>query len=744
LGDIVVTARRVSERAQDVPLAVTAIGGAALQERGVQELRDLSAIAPNLSIQSSNTGAGSAALSIRGQNSTTVSLAVDSAVGLYVDGVNVPRTWGIRGALVDIDRVEVLRGPQGTLYGRNTTGGAVSVYTKDATDEFGASLQLSAGNYESYSILGVLNLPIAEGLNSRFVVTQQGNEGFGNQVNIGRRSAAMNNTYARGKLDYNVGDLHLTASGDYFRMNTKGLISRISGLTLPTANSPFGGGNAARATAIELGLVSSNSALTTLQTSDPAQFAAIMQQASNTLASYINRGGYYEDFGYANPLSRPRELASGYSLTLNGEYKLNDEITIRSITGFRHIHARNMVDNDGTPFIITESNADTKDDFFSEELQLLGETGRVQWVIGGFYSKEDGTTIENSRSLLAISPLLTTNDGDIGNTSYAAFGQLNWRISDSLTFTAGARWTKETRTLTMRNRNSAGCTIAPVFLTGTTCSASFKGTFSDPSWLASLDYKLAPDVLVYAKFSRGFRGGGLNTRASGSNVLAYRPYAPETLTEYEVGLKSEFLGRRLRLNLAAFYDDYKDIQRSIVILVNPATNSIGQIQTNAAKATLKGIEAEITGRLTDNLTLSATYGGFKHRYKDFADFTGDRSGEPWPAPHYNYTIVANYSAPVEFGRVVANLNWAAQGRTNLSPSALRRNQLTQDAYGLLNGRLSVTVDRWQTEFALFGRNLLNKEYRQNGINLEALGINRVGPGEPRTYGVQLTKRFGGI
>jgi iron complex outermembrane receptor protein len=638
----------------------------------------------------------------------------------------------------------VLRGPQGTLYGRNTTGGAVSVLTNDPTDQLGGSVQVSGGNYESYSVLGVLNLPIAEGLNSRFVVTRQGNEGYGKQVNIDRRSAAMNNTYARGKVDYQTGGLHVTASGDYFNMNTKGLISRLSGLTLPTASSPFGGGNAARAVAIELGLVPSNGALTALQASNPTQFSNVMRQASATLASYVDRGGYYDDFGYVNPLSPPREIASGYSLTLDTRYELSDHISIRSITGFRHIHARNMVDNDGTPFIITETNSDTQDDFFSEELQLLGETGRVQWVLGGFYSHEDGTTIENSRSLRAINPLLTTNDGDIGNTSSAVFGQANWRITDSLTLTGGARWTKETRTLTSRNRNSLGCVIAPVFLTDSTCRASFKGTFSDPSWLASLDYKITPDVLAYAKFSRGFRGGGLNTRASGANLLAYRPYAPETLTEYEIGLKSELFARRLRVNLAAFYDDYKDIQRSVVVLVNPATNAIGQFQTNAAKATLKGVELEVTGRVTDNLTLTVSYGGFKHKYKDFVDFTGDRSGEPWPSPHYNYTLVANYSAPVEFGRVVANINWAAQGRTNLSTSALRRDQLTQGAYGLLNGRVSVTVDRWQTEIALFGRNLLNKDYRQNGINLEALGINRVGPGEPRTYGVQLTKRFGGI
>lgn len=745
LAEIVVTARRVEERVQEIPLAITAISGDALRAAGIREIRDLSAAAPNLNVQAGNTGSGTAALSIRGQNASTVSLAVDSAVGLYIDGINIPRTYGVRSALVDIARVEVLRGPQGTLYGRNTTGGAVSFYTNAPTDELGGSLQLSTGNYGAVGATGILNVPIAEGLNTRFVALTTDTKGYGDKVLAGRRLATEDATYLRGKVAFYREAFRADFSADYFDIDTQGAITRLGGLMPPSSTSPYGGGNAARAVAIEMGLISSNSALTALQTSNPALFNSIMQQASAELGSYVGRGDFHDDFGRDDLLAPPQERVNGATFSLNAEYDLNDELTFRSITGYRKFDADNATDNDGTPYRLSDNYVQTNDKFFSQEAQLLGSMGSFSWVLGGFYSNESGHALEQSRSLVALSPTVnvTISEGDIKSSSWAAFGQGNWDITDALRLTVGARWTEETKTYLSQNRSTTGCTIGVSYRDdGVTCFGTFENTFSDPTYLASLDYKFSEGLLFYTKYSRGFRGGGQNTRASGANPRVYEAFAPETLTEYELGTKMEFLDRRIRFNVAAFYDEYEDIQRSVTVLVNPATNAVGQIQTNAARATVPGFEAELSWRVMSGLTLSGSYGLIDPEYKEFVDLSGDRSGEPWPAPLSNYSLNARYDHRTSLGQLSTSVTWAWQDKTNASPSASQRVQLTQDAYGLLSARVGLEVDAWNAEISLWGRNLLNEKYFQSGINLESIGFNRRGPGDPRTYGVQFTKRFG--
>jgi iron complex outermembrane receptor protein len=744
--DIVVTARRVEERAQDVPLAITALSGEALKREGVRELRDLSGAAPNLTINSGNTGSGSAAIGIRGQNPTTILQTVDSAVGLYVDDVNISRPYGIRAALIDLERVEVLRGPQGTLFGRNTTGGAVTFTTRNPGRELGGSVELTAGSFDTRALQAVLNIPLSENLRTRITGYISDDDGWSKEIPTGRRLQQSDTRYIRSKTVFESGDFTASLKLDYAHYEPNGIVFRMAGLMPPTAAAPSGGGNAARTTAVELGLVSSGAALTALQTSNPTQFAAVMQQAADTLRSYIGRPSYWDTFTTAQWAGPAVDKVETYSGALDLKYDLSDRITLRSITGYRKFTNPRGQDNDGTPFQIAATFTKDTGRFWSQEFQALGTFGPVKGVIGAYYSDERGSVLELPTGLVAINgPLPSANDGDIKSKSYAFFGQLDWDITDRLSLTAGARWSSETKAIVSRNRTSSGaCSIAAAFRDdGVSCVRTASDTFREPTWLASVNYKLADDILVYAKATRGFRGGGQNIRAAGANPRTYDAFGPETLTEYEVGFKSDLFDRRLRFNVAAFYDEYKGVQRSVLLVTNPVTQTLGQIQTNAASATLKGIEAEAVLAVTDRLTLNGSFGTFDAKYNEFQDLTGDRRNERWPAPKTTYSLGGRYVQPTAVGDLTANVTWKWQSSYISSPQVTQINQLLMPPYGLLSGRIGLAIDEWDAEISAFGRNLLNKKYHTAMINFESQGFNLISPGEPRALFVQFTKRFGG-
>jgi iron complex outermembrane receptor protein len=754
LDEIVVTARRVAENLQDVPLAVSALSGQALSSRAVSEIRNLNAAVPNLQIETSNSGGSAIVVSIRGQVPASSGLLyVDPAVGVYVDGLNVPRNSGLRSGLVDIERVEVLRGPQGTLYGRNTTGGAMSIITKDPKDEFGASLQASYGNYDAYNLLGVFNLPIAEGVGLRIVGQHGAHDAYGREVLTGRGLYDETSSYLRGKLKVERGPLTMALTGDYFHYRSSGPIQHLAGLIPGT---PVAGGFATQIARTSLGLPNT---------------AAGLAQAEAVLRGYVRRGpgaapgiDFHDTFGtnsgrfgnFALPLSSAD--SEGASFVLNIDYELAEGLVARSISGYRRTDRFDKYDIDGTPLSLLETNNTTPfDNFYSQELQLLGGQDRLTWVLGGYYSYERGVDFTPSISVqVPPSAAFGLADGRTTNIGKAVFGQASYEVTDALKLTLGARYTEEIRKIRNRNRSSAGACLIPVALindpdgpvltraNGTVgpCGALLSAKFTNPSWLASVDYKINPDVMVYAKFATGFRGGGQQGRANTPTVIdTFRPFAPEKVTEYEAGLKSELFSRLLQFNLAAFYDDYTDVQRTVTSI-----NEFGQsfsAFSNAADARIWGVEGEATLRVSREFRLSGNVGYLNAKYKNFQDrLVGDRSAEPFPAPKWTYSLNAAYTRPMDFGLVNANLQWQYKGTTNLQPQTIADDQVIQKGYGLLNGSLSLALESG-FEVGVFGRNLLGKDYYAGGTSLDALGFNTLYVGEPRTYGLQVTKRLGG-
>jgi len=736
LGDIVVTARKVSENLQTVPIAVTAMTGAALVKAGITNVFDIQGKVPNLYLQNSAIDAAGLTIAMRGQKQNDFILTVDPSVGLYVDGFYHPRTYGMRSALVDVERLEVLRGPQGTLYGRNTTGGALSIYSAQPTDQLGASVSVKGGDHGFWEGTAIANIPLAEGLSSRFVVQHGEQDGLGHD-GLGSDIASENRTYARGKVKAEIGDLTAIVTGVYSRVRTGGALLKLSGLA-PASSCPTRGLD---------GCIAAYEAVAELYgmagLADPAQRAA----GAAALASYV--GG---DPLRSGSLYRAFSTYESEEANLDLAYHLSDALTLRSLTGFQHFKRGNNTDDDGTPFLILNAEQRTREKYFSQEVQLLGDMGDLQWVLGGYYGRETGREVSTSVSIPLLNPASLITDGSIINRSLAAFAQATWTLAPETRLTGGIRYSSDRRVLTSRSHDSTGMCVVPAGeLTGAPgnpangpgqCPRTFANTYSKPSWLISADHRFSRELFTYAKVARGYRTGGENLR--GAYVLsAFAPFAPEIVTEYEVGVKMDLLDRHLRVNLAAFHDDYKNIQRSITILtLRPSPSTL---VTNAAKGRINGVEAEVEAKLTPNLSIGGNGSYTDAKYKKFIDVTGDRTDESFGVPKWMASAHVQVNAPTPNGQLSAQLSYDWQSKTVLAPEAQFDDQVTQTAYGLLNGRVALDLDAINGTFAIFGRNILNKKYASGAIAVDnVLGFNAKVYGEPRRVGVEFTLRFGGM
>jgi len=726
--NIIVTARRKSEVLQDVPLAITAIDASALDRQSIGELRDLNSIAPSLIIKEHTNNPQGLVVSLRGQVPAGILMTLDSAVGIYSDGISIPRAVGLRGALVDLARIEVLRGPQGTLYGRNTTGGAVSLISNAPTDRLEGSASVTMGNYGTVSGIGILNVPISDNLATRFVVQRGFRNGFGRD-GLGRDLNDENSTFLRGRLRGSWGKLTVNLIGEFSKYKQGGAMARISGI------SP-GNSLAIRQVAAELGLPMTAPTAGFL-TGVPATPEALATAQAALSAYALGNGPAFRN-GSTEPMYSNFQ---GENVTLDVLLELNDSLSFKSLSAYRHHKRDSRDDIDTTPFSIVKVHFGAYADFYSQELQLLGDFGDFNFVVGGYASREKGFDSSRLTTFTSVVANPTGNfEGFVKNESLGAFGQVNWRITDKLAFTGGVRYSKEKKNLVSINSDGFGGCLVPVSLRDdpVICRATLGRTDSKPSWLASLEYKFTRDILAYAKFATGFRAGGLNMR--GSRTLAsFEPFGPETVTEYEAGLKTSLFDRSLIFNIAAFHDDYSDVQRTIT--VRTETGTATTIVTNAAQAKIDGVEVEATLRPTSRITLGASASYINARYKKFVDFTGDRTNEDWPTPDWTYSFSGRYEVPVSFGQLAFQLDYQGQSRQNLYPSGVRTDETSQNGYGILNGRISLNVEEHGFEASIFGRNLADKTYAAGASMFEAVGFNLKYLGPPREVGIQLVKKF---
>ncbi|SDC94027.1 iron complex outermembrane recepter protein [Sphingomonas sp. YR710] len=754
IQEITVTARRVSERLQSTPVAVTAVTSAAIDKAQVTNIDQLQRLAPGLVIQPTTSQAGSASLSMRGQSSTDALLANDQAIGVYLDGVYMARSSGALFNLVDTERVEVLRGPQGTLFGRNTTGGAINLIAKKPTGNLEGMVRLRYGNFDTREAVGVLNVPlIGDQLAVRAVYQHSQYDGYGRDGISGNRIGGDNTDLVRASLLIAPSDqpFHVLIQADYTDRRTGG---EIVGLKSFTPNATL---NAL------IALCSGPSA-------DPR--CPVKTPAGDSLARYatdvIGKGNFYTSYSYT-PSQFGNAKSGGVSGTL--DYALGQDINLKSITAYRGVKTASLNPFAGSPYLLTGPLlAPVEGNFirqrqFSEELQLTGKVfaDKLDWIVGAFYFTEHGYDHSRSRSLYPLSTALNYLDANVRNKSYAGYGQATYHITDAIRITGGLRYTEDHREAVRFNRSerpaASGtfvCTLVPATIdAGTTCQATNTATFDYLSYTAGVDWQINRNAFVYAKTSRAYRSGGFNTRAVLGGLAA--GFGPERVTDYEVGAKLDLLDRKLRFNVAAYMSQYNDIQRGIPILT-PGSLVLASGTQNAAKGKIHGVEAELTVLPFRGFQLGVSSSYLHTKYTDFTILTSattstDVSATPFPfAPKFSYSIDADYTVPI--GAVELNLHADYSHRTStftqtfpyIGPGlfgATHPDVGRIAGYGLLNGQVALALLDKKLEVAFYSRNILQKKYYSRLLSLEdtALGTTSYLPGEPRTYGVRTTYKF---
>lgn len=747
LQDILVTARKRSERAQDTPISLTVLSGESLTNRSVTQFTELQRQTPSLHMTQSSISGSAVDISMRGQALIGIRLNIDPAVGVYVDGVYYPRTPGLSAAAVaDIDRVEVLAGPQGTLYGKNTTGGALVIYTKAPTTErFEGNLSAMYGSYGERNVTAVINAPVTSNLAVRLVGNISGRDGYGRNLVLDQATGRFDSYYFRGAALYKpTNNLSITLRGDYvrtkmFRESSKGLLE----LDPLTPGVGLGGPRATVEAALEINSLS----LAAFQALPLARQSTLLQQADAKLRTFS--AGDPDDSSQESPGYEDVKVW-GYSATI--DYALSNQISLKSITAYRAFDRHSTIDQDGTPYGIIETTySHARDHQFSEELQLAGSffENRLKSLVGVFYSKESGFENINSTSLIIQAGANPTafQNADVGNSSLGIFTQHTLSITDKLSLTAGVRYTSDRRDLTAYTHNSTICTALGVTLASiggvANCVRPMSASFSKVSYTAGLEYRPVKDVMLYAKTSRGYRAGGLQENAGGNTVAiantANTPFRPETINDIEVGIKSEFFDRRVRLNLAFYRSRVTDAQRSIGLLV-PGTTTVANSYQNAASVKIDGIEFDLAARPVPGLELGVNGAYTNARFGSYITPTGQdfTNIDVLMTPKWQYGLSAAYTADVGFGqwRNAVDFSWTGRQLTG-EPAAY------SPSHGILNARTGITFREHGLSLALFIKNITDKRYLVYPQDVRSsLGFIWSGPyNPPRTFGGEVKVSF---
>ncbi|CAH0498091.1 TonB-dependent receptor [Novosphingobium sp. CECT 9465] len=802
LADIVVTARRTSENIQTVPVAVTALNAETLQERQVLQVTDLARTAPSLSIGTGGTGPATIVyLAIRGQAQNSPNSYSDAAVGIYIDGVYVARPIVGNLGFLDASGAEVLRGPQGTLFGRNTTGGALNLTTMqpqlDITEGY---LKVGFGNYSQKVTEGVLNLPLTDELGVRVAGRYNDRDGYYPNLSTGEANGGIKGEYyARGSLKWAPSSVPLTLnlSGDYMNYRDTGNPVAVAAINPAGPNASFYG----ISQGVRSGAIPGSTPIPLSATvSVPAStFARFSQGPIGPITQYLNPE-FATDAQRATLLSRDWRVNYGapftgdpaiddsgtfneaYSLTGNLSVDVGD-VTIKSITGYRNSNTTSNLDLLGTNTGAGAFISTYKQHQFSEELQVSGNVGKLQYIFGGIYFREAGT--EQSRSqIFYASPAASGGDNTFGSfvsTSKGLFAQLYYNVSDAVRLTGGLRYTWDTREIdrqgTAPNVPRPGQAItcqagvnqgkpAPTGLQAPNSGCHDVGTakFSYPAWTAGVDVKLTPDVFLYLKTSGASNSGGFNARpVPPPNSSSFKP---EDVRDVEGGIKGQFFNNRVRTNLAVFHAWQSNVQRIIntTFVDGAGATRLTQFVTNAGKAKTYGFEFEGTVVPVDGLEIGGSVAYLNASYvkgsRIESQLVGgkivqvDRSGEPiTQAPKWTANASITQTFEMETGKLVLHGDYSYIGSryfdffTTGDPAqeaavAIANEASRVRAYGLINLQASYTFNDPAIEVALWGRNVGNKANFTNVFNsYTGLGATVQFQGAPRTYGATVKYSF---
>ena len=773
LQEIVVTARKTDEGLQTTPVAVTAMTEGMLVDKGILKMDDLQRTAPSLTIGTGGTGPASIIYTaIRGQAQNSPNSVTDAAVGVYIDGVYLGRPIGSNLGFLDVGQVEVLRGPQGTLFGRNTTGGALTIQTNKPTSEFEGRVKGEVGNYDFYNVETVLNVPITDELATRFAYRYNQRDGYYDNPYYSKGFKDVDESYsARGSVLYTPTEgnyeVYFSMDHEYYKDNGT-----------PTTVVAFND-NASAAPGLP-----TVAQLFAASGFNPRDFEGRFSKTFGNVRTAV----------LDKDIMTPQNYHKVTGSTLDFKVDLGGA-ELKSITAYRESTSGNQNDLDGSPVDLISFHSEYGHRQFSQELQLSGSIGKLN-LIGGVYHFEEGgyefshahqfgVFIQNLGIPYELIPFDYRNTySEYDATSDGVFLQGNYELTEKLRLTAGYRYTKDTRDIERAPQANyiaqpgkpIDCGLTPTELGDPSltaaqaratplrnCSVRDDAEFGYPAYVISLDYQLNDDIFLYAKHSRASMAGSLNTREVPPPFT--NAVDPETVKDIEFGAKGEFMDNRLRANAAVFFLEGESVQR-IINAFNSAGTGLTQFNTNTGDTEIKGLELELTALLWEGFELNFSSSWMDGEYKrgSFNETRGttanpiivDRSREDLPRlPKFSYSIGGSQTFNLDIGELRAFVDYAyvddqAIVTTTGTPgvpgaaeaAAFVNKNASIEGYGLLNARLSLTLNNPNIELALWGRNLTDEEYATNVFeSWTALGFLLHNQGNPRTYGASVEYRF---
>lgn len=761
LEEIVVTSRRVQESLQETPISVSAFRAEDIEQLGIANIGDAARFAPGFTITAGPTGGNDGFFFIRGVGQVDLNAATDPGVGTYIDGVYLGRVIGASFDTLDVDQIEVLRGPQGTLFGRNTMGGAINVTSHTPTGKLGGKLTVMGGDYNLRGFKGSIDFPVGETLAGTLSGMYREQDGYATRAADGKTFGDSETKAARAKFVWSPTDsFSATLGADW---------SEVDGTAQHNILTAF----------------------------NPAAASPLGVPLPPEMAQYVNTGDLFTNTSSIDPLYNLDVKGANLTLEWTG-----GAVGLKSITAYRELDQFHANDFDGSPFTFYDGAFDTDEDQFSEELQLTGTAGKTRWVLGGYYYRENALhnnaiSMGGNNGCLPVPPfaippgnpypscfasvpptqyatpgvdrqLRQNQQIDLDVEALAAFAHVKFQLSDQWSASVGLRWTDETKeqsyNFSLANlapggvANFAGIPplpfVIPTFAPGSPALIPGTPTTYEKSWnevtpSASIEFRPSDEAMLYLSYAEGFKSGGFSGRptaiVAGPNAGRFGPvdpYDPERLKTYELGLKSQFAEDRVRLNIATYYSKYQDIQ--LLVLTGTSAGAFFTTQ-NAAESEIKGAELELTALPVPalQLQLSASYNDNEYTSLDQSSIdSGIDFNDRLPlTPELTFALAADYTWSIGAGSFTLHGDYS--WRDDVYYGATNFPNEFQGSFGLLGARATFVFPGDSFSISAFGANLTDEEYLSNGQDVvQALGVAFSSVGAPRTWGIEATYRFG--
>ena len=697
-GVIYVTARRREERLIDVPLSVTALSGEDLVKQGVQDLTQIAQQVPNTTLEVSRGTNTTLTAFIRGVGQQDPVAGFEAGVGLYVDDVYLNRPQAAVLDVYDVERIEVLRGPQGTLYGRNTIGGAIKYVTANLPDDTSVKVRGTYGSYDQADLIVTASTPISDSLKIGASGARLSRGGFGDNLTLGTENYNKDVWAARGTIEFDSGPVFARLSGDYVKDNSE---ARQGHRLIPGLRSG----------------------------------APVLNDVFDTRAG----------------LNIVDQEVEAYGGALNVAIELSDALTFKSITGYREDKSTTPIDFDSLAAVDLDVPAIYNNDQFSQELQLLYEGDKLSGVFGFYYLNANAFTAFDVALFTTVPGLTAQTLGDVNTKTWSVFGDFTYDLSDTISVSVGGRYTNDKRTSQVLRTTFLGGFSNLFRGTGVAAAvtSNFNGsaTFEDFNPRASISWQPNADHNLYFSYSQGFKGGGFDPRGQTSacrnprggactadEVFDFLAFDPETVDSFELGWKASLLDNRLNISLAGFMAQYKDVQIPGSVGFDSNGDGVNEtfigITSNAADADVNGIEFEgnaLVGRDFagdgSRFNVNWSLGVLDAKFNTFIDSFGrDVANQRVFQNTPDVTAHMGFTMGVPVGGGMMDFIGLASLRSDASQFEVANPFLDQDGFVLADASIVYTADSGLYSIGVHGKNLFDKEYIVAGYNFVAGGV----------------------